>query len=39
MRGHYKQVNVRCEADHKPQNMVEFDGVDFEAAILFLRAK
>ena len=39
MSAHYKQVNVRCEADHKSLNMVDFDEEDFEAAILFLLAK
>ena len=34
-----QEVNVRFEADHKTQNMVEFDEEDFEAVILFLRAK
>lgn len=32
-------VKVRCEADHKNQNMVVFDGEESEAAVLFLRAK
>lgn len=36
---HYQQVNVRCRADHKAQNMVEFDEEVSEAAILFLQAK
>lgn len=36
---HHYQVIVRYGADHKTQNMVEFDEEESEAAILFLQAK